>query len=116
MNAEPRIDWLECPACQGYRGDWQFDPVDHQEFWAACNPCRGKGRIPTDPAQYRPCQQCDGTGYLIWGGGHETQMHVDVCRCDGDDEKCALCRGARLIVRDDLGNRIDAVAGECHYC
>jgi hypothetical protein len=120
---EPFADWVECPACEGDGGEVIFGGMlkppyeENRDTWARCEYCHGRGRVPPDPAQYRDCQECDGTGYLIWGGGESASTaHVELCPCGGGDSKSTVCGGARLVVRDHRGNKIDAVAHECHCC
>lgn len=99
-----RSDWLECPACNGTGENTE----------GGCSYCAGRGRIPPEPEKYRPCGQCDGTGYLVWGNG-EVLAHVTICPCAG--EGCDRCGGVRLQVLDVHGCKIGgAVADECFYC
>ena len=58
-----QIEWLKCPSCGGTRKETGVG--------LRCMTCRGKGRLPLDPARYRDCEQCDGKGYLVWGDDPE---------------------------------------------
>ena len=58
-----QIEWQKCPSCGGTRKETGVG--------LRCMTCRGKGRLPLDPARYRDCEQCDGKGYLLWGDNPE---------------------------------------------
>ena len=58
-----QIEWLKCPSCGGTRKETGVG--------LRCMTCRGKGRLPLDPARYRDCEQCHGKGYLVWGDNPE---------------------------------------------
>lgn len=122
-------EWPECPVCNG-------DGKDIENM--RCLNCKGRGRITPDHTKHRSCGQCEGTGYLIWGGATDAdaiatgrfsviqqlragppyaKVHVELCSCGGEDYHCKRCGGARLLVLDESGHSIEgADANECHYC
>jgi hypothetical protein len=53
-------DWADCPNCGGSGKE-----IDLNQKYACCH---GRGRISPEPARYRDCGRCEGTGYF--GLGH----------------------------------------------